>query len=86
MRIRILNYFIECVIQTYTKEIDKEHPWNNPPCTGQGFTGSEEAMIPEYNYGQGQNIKNGAIYKVDKDGNEYLAAIWDKRKARFKSV
>ena len=67
--------------------VDAAHSYNNPPCTGQGFVGAEKELIPEYTYGRpGQNIKAGAIFEIDEDGNEYLAAVWDKRKGQFKEV
>lgn len=85
-------YVIRCTCdyrptnEEYPK-VDADNWWNNPPCTGQGFTGSEEVLIPEYTYGyDGQKITNGVIYKIDKDGNESLAATWNKRKEIFELV
>ncbi len=52
-------------------------PWNKPPCTGTGYLGSEEHFIPEYTYGMGHDITDGAIYKVDIYGNEKMVAYWD---------
>ena len=59
-------------------KVDAANPWNKPPCTGQGFVGDDNELIPEFTYGRdGQQITSGAIYQIDKDGNEYLAAYWD---------
>ena len=52
-------------------------PWNKPPCTGTGYLGSEEHFTPEYTYGMGHDITDGAIYKVDIYGNEKMVAYWD---------
>ncbi|MBQ2745697.1 MAG: hypothetical protein IJF37_08830, partial [Lachnospiraceae bacterium] len=58
-----------------------------PPCTGQGFVGDDNELIPEFTYGRdGQQITSGAIYQIDKDGNEYMAAYWNKRKGCFVEV
>lgn len=58
----------------------------SPPCTGTGFLGSESHLLPEYTYGRGQPIKEGAIFTVDKDGNEKMCAAWNKKKGRFVRV
>ncbi len=57
-------------------KMDGTEPWNKPPCTGTGYTGSKEHLVPEYTYGRGQEISDGAIYKVDYEGNETIVAIW----------
>ena len=68
-------------------KVDAANPWNKPPCTGQGFVGDDNELIPEFTYGRdGQQITSGAIYQIDKDGNEYMAAYWNKRKGCFVSV
>ncbi|WP_141567343.1 hypothetical protein [Peptoanaerobacter stomatis] len=58
-------------------KMDGSQPWNKPPCTGTGYTGSSEHLVPEYTYGRGQDITDGAIYKIDKDGNETMVAMWN---------
>lgn len=67
----------------------------HPPCTGTGFTGSEDHLIPEFSYSMnddcsynpaGQEITNGAIYKIDKDGNETLIGYWNENTGRFSKV
>lgn len=59
-------------------KMDGSEPWNKPPCTGLGFTASPKFLIPEYTYGRGKDIADGAIYKVDYSGAETLVAIWDR--------
>lgn len=67
--------------------VDAENPWNKPPCTGQGFVGADEELIPEFTYGKdGQQITSGAIYAIDKDGNEYMAAWWDNDAEEFVEI
>ncbi len=58
-------------------KMDGTEPWNKPPCTGTGYTGSENHLVPEYTYGRGQEISDGAIYKVDCTGKETLVAFWN---------
>lgn len=65
-------------------KMDDSQPWNKPPCTGTGYVGSEDHLIPEYSYGRGQDISDGAIYKIDSDGNETMVAYWNH--GRFQSV
>lgn len=65
-------------------KMDETEPWNKPPCTGTGYTGSKEHLIPEYTYGRGQDISDGAIYKVDFKGKETLVAMW--KHGRFEKV
>jgi len=60
--------------------------YTQPPCTGTGFLGSESHLLPEYTYGRGQEITDGAIFKVDKDGNESLHAVWNKIDKRYEIV
>ncbi len=55
---------------------------NKPPCTGTGFLGSEEHLIPEYTHDY-TDISDGAIYKIDKDGNEIMVAMWDPFENKF---
>ena len=50
--------------------------WAQPPCTGTGYLASEERLIPEYTYGTGQRITDGAIFRIDANGNESLIAYW----------
>lgn len=57
--------------------------YTNPPCTGTGFLGSESHLLPEYTYGRGQAINEGAIFTVDKNGNESMCAAWDDDLKRF---
>ena len=64
--------------------VNKQQFWNNPPCTGQGFTGSEENLIPEYDYGQENGIMTaGAIFKIDKEGNECMVAYYNKKRGKI---
>ncbi len=65
-------------------KMDGSQSWWSPPCTGTGFTGSAEHLVPEYDYGEGHDITEGAIYKVDCDGKETLVAIW--KQGRFMPV
>ena len=66
-----------CPSNTDYPKMDGSEPWNKPPCTGTGFTGSSEHMVPEYTYGRGQEITDGAIYKLDSEGNETMVAFWN---------
>ena len=60
---------------------------NPPPCTGTGFTGADDELIPEVTLVEGGlPIKAGAIYEIDSNGNEYMVAYWNKRKGRFVGV
>ncbi|MBS6020206.1 MAG: hypothetical protein KH846_08470 [Leptotrichia wadei] len=52
------------------------------PCTGTGFTGSNEHLIPEYEYPETKPT-DGAIYKIDAEGNETIIGIWDDEIPRF---
>ena len=52
---------------------------NSAPCTESGFIGSNNCLIPETMYEESE-ITDGAIFMVDKDGNEYLAAVWAGKK------
>ena len=52
------------------------------PCTGTGFTGSNEHLIAEYEYPKTKPT-NGAIYKIDAEGNETIIGIWDNEIPRF---
>ncbi len=67
-----------------------EHPvinaYTSPPCTGTGFLGSESHLLPEYTYGRGHSINEGAIFKVDKNGNEAMCAAWDDDLKRFVKI
>ena len=65
-------------------KMDGTEKWNKPPCTGTGYTGSKEHLVPEYTYGLGQEISDGVIYKVDCEGRETLVAIWSH--GRFEKV
>ncbi|MDU5808911.1 MAG: hypothetical protein E6Z65_06925 [Finegoldia magna] len=58
-------------------KMDGSEPWNKPPCTGTGYTGSGEHLVPEYTYGRGQEITDGAIYKVDCNGIETMVGMWN---------
>ena len=54
---------------------------NPPPCTGTGFTGADDELIPEVTLVDGGlPIKAGAIYEIDSNGNEYMVAYWDGKK------
>ena len=56
---------------------------NDPlPCTGTGFTGSNEHLIPEYDYPKTKPT-DGAIYKIDAEGNETIIGIWNEDASRF---
>ena len=60
-------------------------PNDGHPCTGTGFTGSEDHLIPEYKY-PATTPTDGAIYKIDADGNETMVGMWDKDANRFYPV
>ena len=60
-------------------------PNDGHPCTGTGFTGSENHLIPEYKY-PATTPTDGAIYKIDADGNEIMVGMWDKDANRFYPV
>lgn len=75
-----------CLDNSEYPYVNETEWWNNPPCTGTGTLGGDDYLIPEYSYGKGQNIKDGAIYTVDKDGNESMAAAWDRKKGIFKEI
>ncbi|MDP4180486.1 MAG: hypothetical protein Q8942_05260 [Bacillota bacterium] len=62
------------------------NPYTTPPCTGTGFLGSKDHLLPEYTYGRGQEISDGAIFKVDKNGNESLHAVWNKIDKRYDTI
>jgi len=55
---------------------------NLPPCTGTGFVGSENHLIPEYKYPY-TDVSEGAIYQIDQDGNESMVAVWDQFENKF---
>ena len=61
-------------------KVDPSQPWNQPPCTSTGYLGSKERLIPEYSYGRGHEITDGAIYKIDSNGNETMIAYWKNNK------
>ena len=59
---------------------------NSPlPCTGTGFTGSNKHLIPEYNYPKTKPT-DGAIYKIDAEGNETIIGIWNEDDSYFEKV
>ena len=60
-------------------------PNDGHPCTGTGFTGSENHLIPEYKYPV-TTPTDGAIYKIDADGNETMVGMWDNDVNRFYPV
>ena len=60
-------------------------PNDGHPCTGTGFTGSDDHLIPEYKY-PATTPTDGAIYKIDADGNETMVGMWDKDANRFYPV
>lgn len=60
-------------------------PNDGHPCTGTGFTGSENHLIPEYKYPV-TTPTDGAIYKIDADGNETMVGMRDKDANRFYPV
>ncbi len=73
----------------------KINEYTKPPCTGTGYIGSEKHLVPEYTYsmdekgeynGAGQEITNGAIYTVDKDGKETMVGYWNSNLGRFSEV
>ena len=65
-------------------KMDGSQPWNKPPCTGTGWTGSDSHLIPEYTYGKGQEITDGAIFKLNSNGEETIVAFWNH--GRFKEI
>ena len=60
-------------------------PNSSPPCTGTGFTGSNRHLIPEYTYPK-TILTDGAIYKIDAEGNETIIGIWNKGSLCFERV
>ena len=60
-------------------------PNSSLPCTGTGFTGSNKHLIPEYKYPETKPT-DGAIYKIDAEGNETIIGIWNKRNFYFERV
>ena len=67
-------YVIRFTSDTPSSEIGI--PNSSLPCTGTGFTGSNKHLIPEYKYSSIE-ITDGAIYKIDAEGNETIIGIWD---------
>ena len=60
---------------------------NPPPCTGTGFTGADDDLIPEVTLVEGGlPITAGAIYEIDSNGNEYMVAYWNTKDKNFESV
>lgn len=59
-----------------------------PPCTENGFLGSSDLLIPEYEYSKdnGSPITDGAIYKIEHDGTETIVAYWDSDYGYFMPV
>lgn len=56
-------------------------------CVFPPLTTHDDGLIPEYTYGpQGHPINEGAIFTLDSQGNEYLAAVWDEDIKRFVEV
>lgn len=69
--------------------------YSKPPCTGTGFTGSTNHLVPEFQYSvdengeyssEGHEITDGAIYKIDKNGHETMIGYWDSEYERFLKV
>lgn len=58
---------------------------NMPPCTETGIIGGNDYLIPETLYSDSP-ITDGAIYKINKDGKESMAAGWDRRKGQFQTI
>lgn len=60
------------------------------PCTGNGFVGNKENLIPEYEVrpknNKGAVVTDGAIYRIDPDGNEEKVAQFNKRDNSFKLI
>ena len=76
-------YVIRFTSDTPSSEIGI--PNDDPPCTGTGFTGSNEHLIPEYKYPK-TILTDGAIYKIDAEGNETIIGIWNEDESRFDRV
>lgn len=56
-------------------------------CVLPPLTTHDDGLIPEYTYGpQGHPMNEGAIFMIDSQGNEYLAAVWNPRTEKFKEV
>ena len=58
------------------------------PCTGNGYTGSSNHMIPEYKVkpmgnGQGAIVTDGVIYRITPDGPETAVAEFDEDYKKF---
>ena len=73
-------YVIRFTSDTPSSEIGI--PNSSLPCTGTGFTGSNEHLIAEYEYPKTKPT-DGAIYKIDAEGNETIIGIWDNEIPRF---
>ena len=58
---------------------------NSAPCTESGFTGSDNCLVPEFMYPESE-ITDGAIYEIDKDGNESMFAVWNTKDKFFEKI
>lgn len=84
-------------IMRYTDGTNYEIPYgkqfegnceNGVPCTGNGYTGSSNHMIPEYKVkpmgnGQGAIVTDGVIYRITPDGPETAVAEFDEDYKKF---
>lgn len=65
----------------YSKEFDPDNGEDFPqPCTGNGFTGSDKYMIPEYRLDSYYSPTAAVIYRLDKNGHETPVAIFHGQK------
>ena len=76
-------YVIRFTSNTPSSEIGI--PNSSLPCTGTGFTGSNKHLIPEYKYPK-TILTDGAIYKIDAEGNETIIGIWNEDDSYFEKV
>ena len=71
----------------YNSEFGGEN-MDSQPCTGNGYIGNYEHLIPEYKvYPEKDNgaiITDGAIYRINPDSSEELVAEYNKKHHKFK--
>lgn len=55
------------------------------PCTGNGFLGGEDTLIPEYK-AERKGISDGAIFHINDKGEEEVYAVYDRSVGHFVAV
>jgi hypothetical protein len=83
--IRFKTDRIDYLKTPYSKYLDKGDKTYLPPCTGNGFTAAENGkIIPEYLFANYVQPYDGAeIYEVNKNGEENIRAVYNKRYKKF---